>query len=110
LRILNGQDKPISIIDIKGRMLDRMSNVSRLVEKLRVKGFVDRVECPTDRRLVEINITDKGRKFLKTITEAMPEHLHFRAALDDEQALLLSDLLDQMRSASPQPDFEQTEG
>src|SRR5690606_17571768 len=66
LRILRGQyPKPSSINLLNERMLDRMSNVSRLVEKLRIKNLLKRSECPKDRRQVDILITEEGLALLK---------------------------------------------
>jgi DNA-binding MarR family transcriptional regulator len=68
LRILRGQHpKPVSVNLITARMLDKMSNASRLVEKLRQKGWVDRKLCKKDRRRVDVLITDKGLEILREI-------------------------------------------
>jgi DNA-binding MarR family transcriptional regulator len=65
LRILRGQyPKPASINLLNERMLDKMSNVSRLVEKLRIKDFIVKGECSNDRRQVDITISDKGLELL----------------------------------------------
>src|SRR3989442_1200489 len=58
LRILRGQgEKPASVNLLRERMLDKSSDASRLVERLRVKGLAERIICPSDRRSVEIRIT-----------------------------------------------------
>jgi DNA-binding MarR family transcriptional regulator len=49
-------------------MFNKMSNASRLVEKLKQKGLVNREECPADRRQVDIKITDKGMELLNQAT------------------------------------------
>ena len=68
LRILRGQNgAPASVKLINERMLDPMSNVSRLVDKLLHSSLVDRKVCPTDRRQVDIFITAKG---LETLAKA----------------------------------------
>lgn len=65
LRILRGrQGSPANLSTLNERMVTKMSNTSRLVDKLLNKGFVDRSICPSNRRKVEINITEKGRKML----------------------------------------------
>lgn len=65
LRILRGQHgKPVNLYAIQERMLNRMSNATRLVEKLRLKGLVTRELCEQNRRKVEIAITDKGMELL----------------------------------------------
>jgi DNA-binding MarR family transcriptional regulator len=68
LRILRGQyPNPASVKLIRERMLDKMSDASRIVEKLRVKDFVERKTCPNDRRACEVIITEKGLKLLEKV-------------------------------------------
>ncbi len=68
LRILNGSfPKGLSVLDIKSRMLDRSSNVSRLVEKLRISGHVERLPHGSDRRMVIVTISELGKKNLEEI-------------------------------------------
>ncbi|MBP6828199.1 MAG: MarR family transcriptional regulator [Saprospiraceae bacterium] len=71
LRILNGSSpKGLSVLDIKSRMLDRSSNVSRLVEKLRIAGLVERVPHTQDRRMVIVTISESGKKTLTDIEQS----------------------------------------
>lgn len=68
LRILRGQKgKPANLSTIQERMISKMSNTTRLVDKLITKEYVDRVVCEENRRKVEITITPKGLDFLKEI-------------------------------------------
>jgi len=68
LRILRGQQqKPANLSTINERMVTKMSNTTRLIDKLITKGFVHRTICPTNRRKVEIVITQKGLSMLKKI-------------------------------------------
>ena len=68
LRILRGQDgNAINLQDIQERMVSKMSNTTRLVDKLIKKNFVKRTICKANRRKVEIVITDLGLETLKTI-------------------------------------------
>ncbi len=68
LRILRGQKgKPANLSTINERMVTKMSNTTRLVDKLISKGYVNRVTCKQNRRKVEINITLKGLDFLNQI-------------------------------------------
>lgn len=68
LRILRGQKgEPANLSTIQERMVSKMSNTTRLVDKLITKGLVERVTCEANRRKVEISITDKGLKFLKEV-------------------------------------------
>lgn len=99
LRILRGQHpSPIKVADITERMLDKMSNASRLVDKLVAKQFVLRTECPSDRRAVDVVVTDKGLELLNKIDVYLTEWADLqRQKLTEEEALLLSKLLDKLR-------------
>jgi DNA-binding MarR family transcriptional regulator len=100
LRILRGQyPQPITVIAIIERMLDKMSNASRLVDKLLAKELVIRRECPNDRRAVDVLITEKGLALLTetdVLVSKWEEQLH---GLTPEEALQLSDLLDKLRKS-----------
>ena len=100
LRILRGQKgKPATVKLLTERMLDKMSNASRLVEKLRKKGYVERTECPDDRRRVDIHITSAGLEVCEQSSAAMDANMHRSFdKLTEEQANLLNELLDQLRS------------
>lgn len=100
LRILNGSfPKGLSVLDIKSRMIDRSSNVSRLVEKLRLSGFVERVPHTEDRRMVIVNISESGKKLLVDIEQArfMDGHGTPGSKLTEAEALELAHLLDKFR-------------
>jgi DNA-binding MarR family transcriptional regulator len=72
LRILRGQNgKPANLSTLNERMVTKMSNTTRLVDKLILKGFVNRITCPSNRRKVEINITSEGKKALIKMDTAM---------------------------------------
>jgi len=72
LRILRGQKGlPANLSTLNERMVSKMSNTTRLVDKLLLKGFVNRKTCPTNRRKVEINITKKGGDLLKEMDKAI---------------------------------------
>ena len=74
LRILRGQNgKPANLSTLNERMVTKMSNTTRLVDKLILKGFVNRKTCATNRRKVEINITEKGKMNLKKMDIAIQE-------------------------------------
>ena len=98
LRILRGQHpNPATITLLTERMLDKMSNASRLVDKLQAKGLVDRKTCPSDRRQASVLINDAGLAKLLEMDGAMSmvdEHL---GKLTDQELELLSDLLDRLR-------------
>lgn len=72
LRILRGQKgKPANLFTIQERMISKMSNTTRLVDKLILKGYVDRSICETNRRKVEIRITSNGIESLKQMDVAV---------------------------------------
>lgn len=99
LRILRGQHpKPATINLLKERMLDKSSDASRLVERLRKKGLIDRLVCEEDRRSVNIVITEKGLQLLTKLESLDEMHSKIFAALSEEEAETLSDLLDKIRS------------
>ncbi|SOD78216.1 MarR family winged helix-turn-helix transcriptional regulator [Spirosoma fluviale] len=100
LRILRGQHpSPIKVSDITERMLDKMSNASRLVDKLVAKKLVLRTECPSDRRAVDVIITEKGLALLKQLdTHQDTLNKSFEGKLTAEEAEALSHLLDRLRA------------
>ncbi len=72
LRILKGQNgKPANLSTIQERMVSKMSNTTRLVDKLKKKNLVARVTCPSNRRKVEITITKEGISFLDKVNNVM---------------------------------------
>ncbi len=99
LRILRGQQgKPITVLGITERMLDRMSNASRLVDKLLEKELVQRMECPNDRRAVDILILPKGLELLQAIDVLQEEWGNKHILLSDEKLIQLNSLLDEFRT------------
>lgn len=98
LRILRGSfPQPLSTLQIRERMLDKMSDTSRIVDRLITKGLVKKVTCKTDRRLVDVIITDKGKKILERLDLRQDEMDNVLKNLSEEDANLLSSLLDKMR-------------
>lgn len=98
LRILRGQNgKPTTVSSIQERMLNKMSNASRLVEKLKIKGLVERNECPADRRQVDILITDKGLRLLEVLEKKVEASNTMMINLSEAEAIQLNDLLDKLR-------------
>lgn len=100
LRILNGSaPKGLSVLDIKSRMLDRSSNVSRLVEKLRVSGYAERVTHGKDRRMVVVTISESGKKLLQEIEQSrfLEANGVVGGKLTEAEALELAHLLDKFR-------------
>ncbi len=98
LRILRGQHpKPATINIIKERMLDKMSDASRIVDRLVGKDWVKRTVCERDRRAVDIVISDKGLALLASVTLEEAMAVKFEKNISKEQALQLSSLLDTFR-------------
>jgi DNA-binding MarR family transcriptional regulator len=98
LRILRGQHpKPVMINDITDRMLDKMSNASRLVDKLVGKKLVDRQQCPADRRAVDVVITNRGLALLTKIDVAQQVWEQQFAHYANTEANHLNELLDAFR-------------
>lgn len=99
LRILRGMaDQPATIKTLTERMLDNNSNASRLVEKLKKKALVERLECPMDRRRVDITITAKGLQLLDDTSKFMEIGMHSHLKhLTEAEAQQLNELLDKMR-------------
>ena len=100
LRILRGRgEQPSTVKLLTERMLDKMSNASRLVDKLKEKGLVERRECETDRRRVDIVITDKGRDLVERASVVVDNTMHEMAgSISDEELGALSELLDRLRA------------
>ena len=72
LRILRGQKgKPANLSTVNERMVTKMSNTSRLVDKLIAKDYAQRTTCENNRRKVEINITKNGLQALENMDLAI---------------------------------------
>lgn len=98
LRILRGSHpQPLSTLQIRERMLEKMSDTSRIVDRLISKGLVRKVTCKSDRRLVDVGITDKGKKLLEKLDTRQDDIDGVMRNLSEKDANLLSDLLDKIR-------------
>lgn len=98
LRILRGSfPQPLSTLQIRERMLEKMSDTSRIVDRLITKGLVKKITCKSDRRLVDVIITDKGKKLLERLDSRQDEMDNALSNLSEEDANILSDLLDKIR-------------
>ncbi|MBT8285173.1 MAG: MarR family transcriptional regulator [Flavobacteriaceae bacterium] len=96
LRILRGQgDKPANLSTLNERMVTKMSNTTRLVDKLLLKGLVDRSVCEANRRKVEITITNKGLVLLREMDEIIKQtEDSLVSALNEKELIQLNTLLD----------------
>lgn len=98
LRILRGQyPNPCSIKLIKERMLDRMSDTSRIVDKLYTKKLLLRKESPNDRRSVDVIISDKGLELLKSLDYIDDLSKQAIKSLSNDEINTLNNLLDKIR-------------
>lgn len=98
LRILRGQNQnSISAAEIKHRMLDRNSDVSRLLDRLIEKKMVTKTQCESDKRATDVLITPTGLKLLAKIDDRLDEIDSKILNLTAKEATLLSDLLDKCR-------------
>jgi DNA-binding MarR family transcriptional regulator len=100
LRVLElNHPEPLTIKNISQTMVDINSNVSRLVDKLVVKKLVERHQEVFDKRKVKITITEEGLKVAKEATvELIKQFTEEAKSITTEEANLLSDLLDKLRS------------
>lgn len=99
LRILRGSETPISTLQIRERMLDKMSDTSRIVDRLIIKDLAKKVVNKTDKRLVDVSITDKGRKTLQKIDLHEDDIHNIVSSLSDKEAKTLNKLLDKIRKS-----------
>ncbi len=98
LRILRGSaPNPLSTLQIRDRMLDKMSDTSRIVDRMVTKGLVKKVVCIKDKRLVDVTIMDKGQKLLKRLDLEQEGMDKIMGTVTEEEAAKLSNLLDKMR-------------
>ena len=101
LRILRGSfPKPLSTLQIRERMLEKMSDTSRIVDRLIAKGLVKKLTCKDDRRLVDVIISDKGKKLLEKLDLRQQEMDGVLGNLSENDANILSELLDKIRGGS----------
>ncbi len=97
LRILRGAGQPLSTLQIRQRMLDKMSDTSRIVDRLIIKELAKKVVCKSDKRLVDVSITDKGKKLLAKLDESQNEMDAVLHNLSEPDAKTLNKLLDKIR-------------
>jgi DNA-binding MarR family transcriptional regulator len=98
LRILRGQHPgSISTSVIRDRMLDHNSDASRIVDRLHRQELVEKEPCPSDRRLVDVRISEKGMKLLATIDQQQDQIDNYLGSLSEQEARELNHLLDKAR-------------
>ncbi len=98
LRILKGAQKPLSTSDIRARMIEKMADTSRLVERLSAKGWVKREASLEDKRLVDVTITPLGLEYVSKL-EGLNEHVEsIYENLTSDEAIDLNTILNKLRS------------
>ncbi|RYZ20283.1 MAG: MarR family transcriptional regulator [Chitinophagaceae bacterium] len=98
LRILRGaMPQPLSTLQIRERMIDKMSDTSRIVDRLLAKELVEKTTCTKDKRLVDVSISAKGLELLERIDQRSDHVQEIMGKLTEEEATQLSNLLDQIR-------------
>lgn len=99
LRILKGMHpEPATVKVLTSKMIDKMSNASRLVEKLRQKNYIERKECKSDRRRVDIEITLLGLEVVEKTTQELNKLMDKQMAnISEADAQMVNDVLDRMR-------------
>jgi len=97
LRILRGsRPNPLSTLQIRERMMHKMSDTSRIVDRLLMKKLVTKKVSADDNRLVDVRITEKGLKLLQNLDDIEDKLTGFMANLTDTEAAILSNLLDKL--------------
>ena len=99
LRILRGAGEPLSTLQIRQRMLDKMSDTSRIVDRMVIKELVKKVVRVTDKRLVDVTLAEKGDLLLKEIDKFQDEMDSILKNLTEQEARTLNMLLDKIRNA-----------
>lgn len=97
LRILRGAKGEINVNTVKDRMLEKSPNTTRLMDKLIEKGLIERKRASDDKRVVNIQITKKGLDLLAEIDENKEIKKLMKPNISDDEANLLSDILDKLR-------------
>ncbi len=97
LRILNSLPAPVSVCEIRQRMMYKMSDTSRLVKRLSEKGLLKRQSCCNDKRLLDIALTDDGQTLIKRVEQNFSSYAtDLFAKLSDDECRLLCRLLDKV--------------
>lgn len=97
LRILRGANDFVSVTTVKERMVEKSPNTTRLMDKLVDKQLIERVRCEEDRRVVYVKIAAKGLEVLSDIDTNLDDNSLFETLLTEDEAELLSNLLDKLR-------------
>lgn len=97
LRILRGAGKPLSTLQLRERMLDKMSDTSRIVERMVAKGLLQKTTSEKDKRMVDVSITTFGMDLLEKL-DFKNNELDDVVHLSEEELETLNNLLDKLRN------------
>ena len=99
LRILRGhkEELPLTILEIREKMIDKMSDASRIIDRLQKKGLLQKQPCTIDKRATRIQITDSGLQLLSEIDRHLPKLDTLLKNLSETEAEKMNNLLDEMR-------------
>lgn len=99
LRILRGSNGPISTLQIRERMLDKMSDTSRIVDRLILKGLATKSISEQDKRLVDVLITEKGLQTLSRIDNKHERLDDILSNITYEEAGMINVIFDKIRGS-----------
>lgn len=98
LRILRGSNQPLSTLQIRERMLDKMSDTSRIVDRLITKELVKKNACASDKRLVDIILTEKGSQLVDKLDGLNEQIDALLSGIGEDEAKIANQLLDKLRA------------
>jgi DNA-binding MarR family transcriptional regulator len=97
LRILRGSTTPLSTLKIRERMLDKMSDTSRIVDRLIAKELVLKNTCEKDKRLVDITLSPKGLDLVDQLDQYNERIDALLKGINESEAQLMNQILDKIR-------------
>ncbi|MCF6307983.1 MAG: MarR family transcriptional regulator [Flavobacteriaceae bacterium] len=99
LRILKGAKKlPVSASYLKEHVIDKGSNITRLIDKMELKKWVTRRLCETNRRQMDIDVTKSGKLVLSKATKEINELIKVLYSINEEEAILVCKILNKIRT------------
>ena len=98
LRILRGSATPLSTLKIRERMLDKMSDTSRIVDRLIAKELVIKSTCEKDKRLVDITLSPKGLNLVDQLDQFNDRIDALLKGINESEAQLMNQMLDKIRT------------
>ena len=102
LRILRGSESPLSTLQIRERMLDKMSDTSRIVDRLLAKGLVEKNACLKDKRLVDITLSKNGYELIEKLDQCNDQIDAVLKGVTEKDAQIINQTLDKIRAAADQ--------